>query len=129
MLQAFDSPTPHSTIGKRNESNVPAQSLILLNDPFVAQQASLLAEILMTKFDSHDERLSNLYRRTLGRAPSIAESRAATKFLLEQAMLYQAAAVEESKASQEASPAEHEHLAWADFCHFIFNLKEFRYIE
>ena len=35
FLLAFDTPIPFSTVGRRQVSNVPAQSLILMNDPFV----------------------------------------------------------------------------------------------
>ena len=40
MLVAFDYPTPFSTFGRRNVTNVPAQSLTLMNDPFVLGQAA-----------------------------------------------------------------------------------------
>ncbi len=39
FMLAFDTPVPFSTMGRRNVSNVPAQALILMNDPFVAEQA------------------------------------------------------------------------------------------
>ncbi len=39
MFLAFDAPVPFSCMGRRNASNVPAQALILLNDPLVVQQA------------------------------------------------------------------------------------------
>ena len=32
-------PVPFTAFGRRNVSNVPAQSLSLMNDPFVAEQA------------------------------------------------------------------------------------------
>ena len=44
MFLAFDTPAPFSCMGRRNVSNVPAQALILLNDPFVIEQARLWAE-------------------------------------------------------------------------------------
>ncbi len=39
MMLAFDTPAPFNTIGRRTQSNVPAQALILMNDPFVVGQA------------------------------------------------------------------------------------------
>ena len=39
MFLAFDYPIPFTTIGKRSVSNVPAQALTMLNNPFVLQQA------------------------------------------------------------------------------------------
>src|SRR5262249_54545860 len=35
MMLAFDTPNPFSTVGRRTVSNVPAQALILMNDPLV----------------------------------------------------------------------------------------------
>src|SRR5262249_13004659 len=35
MLLVFDYPTPFTTIGRRGVSNVPAQALALMNNPFV----------------------------------------------------------------------------------------------
>ena len=43
MMLAFDAPIPFNTVGRRNVSNVPAQALILMNDPLVVQQAQLRA--------------------------------------------------------------------------------------
>lgn len=42
-MLAFDTPNPFSTVGRRTVSNVPAQALVLLNDPLVHQQARLWA--------------------------------------------------------------------------------------
>jgi Protein of unknown function (DUF1553) len=44
FLLAFDTPAPFSTVGKRTVSNVPAQALILMNDPFVHNQADVWAK-------------------------------------------------------------------------------------
>jgi len=40
FLLAFDAPVPFQAMGRRNVTNVPAQSLALMNDPFVAEQAA-----------------------------------------------------------------------------------------
>ena len=49
MLLAFDMPIPFSTMGRRNVSNVPAQALTLMNDPFVAQQADVWAKRMLSE--------------------------------------------------------------------------------
>ena len=49
MLLAFDTPIPFSTVGRRQVSNVPAQALILMNDPFVQQQAELWAKTVLAR--------------------------------------------------------------------------------
>ena len=49
MFLAFDFPVPFSTMGRRNVSNVPAQALTLMNDPFVVQQARLWADRVLRR--------------------------------------------------------------------------------
>lgn len=118
MMSAFDAPNPHSTIGDRADSNVPAQSLILLNDPFVVEQAGRLAALLLERDETVDARLDRLYRRTLSRLPTPSESEASGAFLQEQA-----------RARSSEGPWEESPEAWADLCHVMFNLKEFSFIR
>ena len=47
MMLAFDMPQPLSTFGRRTTSNVPAQSLIMMNDPFVVEQSKLWAKRIL----------------------------------------------------------------------------------
>ena len=44
MFLAFDFPTPFTTMGKRSSSNVPAQALTMMNNPFVVQQTAAWAQ-------------------------------------------------------------------------------------
>ncbi|MEQ9069611.1 MAG: DUF1553 domain-containing protein, partial [Gimesia chilikensis] len=59
MMLAYDTPSPFSTMGRRNVSNVPAQALIMMNDPFVIQQARLWGEHIAKnpKLTSDQERI------------------------------------------------------------------------
>ncbi len=43
LMRTFDFPEPFSTVGRRDQTNVPAQSLTLMNDPFLARQAEVWA--------------------------------------------------------------------------------------
>ena len=71
MMLAFDVPTPFTTIGRRNVSNVPAQALILLNDPFVVGQADAWAgRILADAGRTGDQRISVIYRDAFARPPT-----------------------------------------------------------
>lgn len=117
MMLAFDSPNPHQTLGKRNESNVPAQSLILLNDPFVVEQAGRMASRLIEDAPEVEARIAALYLRALARAPSETETRYALAFLQQQAAEIGVAEWRDNSA------------VWADLCHAVFNLKEFMFIE
>jgi hypothetical protein len=117
MMQAFDAPVPHSTMGCRVRSNVPAQSLILMNDPFVVAEAKRLAERLHAEHADDAERLEHLYRLALARSPNAGEADALRAFLDEQTRQY-GESVEDPRAA-----------AWADACHVVMNLKEFTFIE
>lgn len=116
MMLAFDMPTPLSTIGRRTSSNVPAQALIMMNDPFVVQQAQLWAKrILGGPSAASTERVMAAYQTAFGRMPNADEQQAAEAFLATQA-----------KAHGEAQPGE---KAWTDLCHVLFNVKEFIFLN
>ena len=120
MMQAFDAPVPHSTMGRRLESNVPAQSLILMNGPFVVGQSRLLADRLFDECPtSAADRVDRLYLLTLGRPCTAEERDASTAFLRRQAR-------ERSGAGADWRT---DREAWADLCHVMFNLKEFAYVR
>jgi hypothetical protein len=115
LLLAFDTPSPFSTVGRRTVSNVPAQSLILLNDPFVHQQAGLWAKRVLAEGGTPAARVRHLYLAAFARPPTPAEERACLGFLARQARL---------TASGGDAPA-----AWADLAHVLFNAKEFIFLE
>jgi hypothetical protein len=144
MMLAFDTPLPASTVGRRNVSNVPAQALILMNDPFVAEQAKHWAERLRSanearvsasggrespddvadqaatkhKADADAfERVERLYQEAFARPPSETELDAAVEFVQQQAAQHG-----DSKWRQSMA-------AWADLCHVLFNAKEFTFIK
>lgn len=102
FLLAFDAPPPATTMGRRAETNVPAQALALLNDPFVHQAAKRFAQQVCKAAPGFDERLDLAFRRALGRLPRD----------------------EERKALAALHPGD-----WREICHVIFNLKEFRYLR
>src|SRR5262249_61494511 len=81
-LPAFDPPPPLATAGRRDVSNVPAQALILMNDPFVAQQARRWAvRVLAMEGVDASGRVRRMYREAYARPPSEAELNAALHFL------------------------------------------------
>jgi Protein of unknown function (DUF1553)/Protein of unknown function (DUF1549)/Planctomycete cytochrome C len=120
MMLAFDTPIPFTTIGRRNTSNVPAQALILMNDPFVAEQARLWARnLLADKAASPPQRVRRMYLEALSREPSAAETTVAIAFLDQQAR--------EQGVSDEL--ARRDEREWADLGHVMYNSKEFIFIE
>ncbi|MCE9544110.1 MAG: PSD1 and planctomycete cytochrome C domain-containing protein [Planctomycetia bacterium] len=74
MLAAFDTPAPAGPVGRRNVSNVPAQPLILLNDPFVVEQAKRWANaVLADQAATPEARIGRMYAAALSRQPEPAE--------------------------------------------------------
>ncbi len=114
MMLAFDTPIPFNTMGRRNVSNVPAQSLVLMNDPFVIEQADLWAKSLPTG-TAPAEKLRRMYFAAFARAPLPEESADALAFLSEQAN------------ALGASPEDPR--VWADLAHVLFNAKEFIHLN
>lgn len=115
FMTTFDSPTPFSTMGRRNASNVPAQSLILLNDPFVVEQARKWAAQIVEQHDSTDSRVNAMYMTAFARLPTQAEKKVANRFLKTQA----------TKRKVESNDAQ----LWSDFAHALINTKEFIFLR
>ncbi len=84
FLHVFDAPEPLSTRGRRDTTNVPAQSLTLLNDDWVRDQTRRWAERIATVADDHDA-IRTMFESALGRPPSASEVNAALRFLDDQA--------------------------------------------
>jgi hypothetical protein len=115
MMLAFDTPIPFNTIGRRNVSNVPAQALTLMNDPFVVDQANRWAKRSAECADPQ-ERIRQMYLAAFSRPPAADELADANTFLQEQRALYAA-----------QYPADQR--VWADLAHVLFNVKEFIYLN
>ncbi len=118
MMLAFDTPTPFSTVGRRNISNVPAQALILLNDPFVISQARVWAEAVLASPAADDDdavaRVERMYMQAFARPPNAHELAAALQFLQEQL---------------QRRPNANRLDAWADLGHVLLNTKEFVFLN
>jgi hypothetical protein len=112
FLLAFDTPSPFSTVGRRTVSNVPAQALILLNDPFLHQQAQLWARRILAQPSSARERIIRMYESAFTRLPTETELAACLDFLNRQFA---------AQAREEAT--------WTDLAHVLFNVKEFIFVN
>ncbi|MBI2806805.1 MAG: PSD1 domain-containing protein [Planctomycetes bacterium] len=107
FLLAFDTPAPFSTVGRRTVSNVPAQALILMNDPFVHQQAEVWAKRVVAEKGSIEDRVRGMYVDAFARSPNAAELRACMTYL---------------GATPDAR-------RWADLGHVLINTKEFYFVN
>lgn len=119
FLEAFNFPGGKVTQGRRDVTNVPAQALALLNDPFVLQQADVWAQRLVARTDdSIGARIDVLFQTALNRSPADDERQRFERTALELAELHQVP----------PSSLLTSQLVWRDLAHAIFNLKEFIYI-
>ncbi|MDE0165794.1 MAG: PSD1 and planctomycete cytochrome C domain-containing protein [Bryobacterales bacterium] len=120
FLETFDYPNPLVTRGRRDETNVPAQALTMLNDPFVISEARTCAERLLAQpAGSVEERIDDLFRTALGRGPSSQELERFRGLAARLAGLHQVPR-EELLSSL---------TVWKDLAHAVLNLKEFLYVQ
>ena len=120
FLETFDYPVPMVARGSRDVTNVPAQALTLLNDPFVIAEAEECARrLLANPAASVDARVEQLFLTVLGRRPNSVEQERFRGLASEVGSLYQVPR-EELLSSLPV---------WKDLAHSVFNLKEFIYIQ
>ena len=79
FLSVFDVPVPASTKGRRDVTNVPGQSLTMLNDGFVLRMAHRWAERL--EREGEEDRLEAMFLQVVGRPPTPGEVRQAREFV------------------------------------------------
>jgi hypothetical protein len=118
FLEAFNLPKGGVMQGRRDVTNVPAQALALLNDPFLLDQARVWAEKLTTTEASVDARIERMFRVGLGRPPERGERARFAAAVKRFATLHEVAEADVLKSA----------VVWRDVAHTFFNLKEFIYI-
>ena len=112
FLLAFDMPSPFGPKGRRGNSNVPAQSLTLMNDPLVSKLANTWAQKTANQKDSR-KRIEQMVEHAHGKIPSKETTEQLLAFVELQGKEY-------GKMDQRA---------WADLAHALFNLKDFSYLQ
>jgi hypothetical protein len=112
FLLAFDMPSPFGPKGRRSSSNVPAQALTLMNDPFVQRMAVIWAKNTATIQDPN-KRAKHMFEQAVGQIPNESKTNQLLAFLDRQGELY----------------GKKDHRAWNDLAHALFNLKEFSYLQ
>ena len=120
FLELFDFPNPMATRGRRDRTNVPAQALALLNDPFVIEQAKFWAgQLVAADHKSIEERVRSMFHRALGRPPTRNERQRFVSLIRQLAgqNLADDAAILKDKN------------VWQDAAHAVFNMKEVIYIR
>lgn len=107
FMTTFDTPVPFSTMGRRNVSNVPAQALVLMNDPFVAEQAKLWAERALAAEEDSRQRIEWMYQSAFGRLPTTDEAKLSLEFVGDGTDV----------------------KTWTNFAHSLINTKEFVFLR
>ena len=94
-------------MGRRNVSNVPAQALTLMNDPFVVQQSRDWAKRAIEHSDEAQERIQWMYAAAFAREPNAPELEFALEFV----------------------DGETDVDRWSAFAHALINTKEFIFLR
>jgi hypothetical protein len=118
VMTMFDAPEPTQSIGERSVTTVPTQALAMMNSPFVRQQAEkLFARIRPSKEAPITEAIDRGYQITFGRSPTDSEEAQMLAF------------IEQQRAVLGADSPETTDKALVEFCHVLFCLNEFIYID
>ena len=116
FMLTFDTPSPFSSMGRRNVSNVPAQALIMMNDPFVAMQAEHWASrAVKTVPVDPRARIAWMYETAFARTATEAELDLALSFINHQA--------------QDRSVTIDHLDVWVQLAHALMNTKEFVFLR
>ena len=120
MMLAFDAPIPFTAMGRRNVSNVPAQALILLNDPFVVEQSRPLGRPRprRARREPVRPRLRDV-PRLLRPAPRRRRGRRLTRL----------PRIPGSRAWPPPDAWKTDRRVWADLAHVLLNSKEFLFLD
>jgi hypothetical protein len=120
FLQVFDAPKPFTTLGRRDVTNVPAQSLALLNSLFVIDQSKKwAAAVVHDGSDCAATRVRRMFDTTFARQPSDQEIAAASEYL---SVLIRDRKIRTDELLISAP-------VWQDFAQSLFNFKEFIYLR
>ena len=120
FLALFNQPDPKIPTGRRDVTNTPAQSLALLNDPFVIElSARWAANLAPQPSPTPRERVAIMFRAALGRDPTPDESQRWARAVEDLATLH----------NLDNSDIMGSQILWQDIAHALFNTKEFLYLR
>ena len=118
MMTMFDAPEPTQSIGARSVTTVPTQSLVMMNSPFVRQQAEkLFARIRPAPDTPLESSIDKGSEIALGRTPTATERSRMLAFIQQQRT---ADGSEVAKSTKDGL---------VEFCHVLLCLNEFVYID
>jgi hypothetical protein len=119
-LAIFDGADPSTSTPTRTASTTPLQALYLLNDPFVHQQAELVARRILTTLTSDAGRIEFAYQLLFARGPAEDELAAGERFLTDAKSLLK----DNGMRTEQLEPE-----AWQAYIRSLFRLNEFVYLD
>ncbi len=120
FLELFDLPNAMATRGARDRTNVPAQALAFLNDPFVVEQSKQWGQQLTQgPPESVADRTDRMLRICLGRPPTSEEQTRLAELVQQMAEIHQVTP-EDVLSSRSV---------WQDVAHTILNMKELIFLR
>ena len=118
LMSTFDVANPNSCTVKRPETFVPQQTLFALNSEFIQDRAAKIALATSHAPDQNPtQRVSELFRRILGRDPKTDEVLLAMKL------------IDESKPTGIEDQSSDPETAWAQLAHALLASNEFTFID
>ncbi|MFV2067389.1 MAG: DUF1549 domain-containing protein, partial [Pirellulales bacterium] len=121
LLATFDFADPNLVRGERTTTTVPAQSLFLMNSPFLIDRARQIADRLLgdDRFASDRERIEELFLRALGRPAEREEFEQAFQYL---------AAFPQLEGGAESPPQRIRLDSWSSLCQALLGSNEFLFL-
>jgi hypothetical protein len=114
FMLTFDMPSPFGPKGRRSNSNVPAQALALMNDPFIIGQAGIIADRSLAVPDqAAEQRIALMVERVHGVVPTDQQIEQLQQFLDVQAKAY----------------GKEDKRVWVDLAHALLNMKAFYFLQ
>jgi hypothetical protein len=111
FLTVFDMPNASTPFGRRNVTTVPAQSLAMMNSPFVLEQAGVWGKAILAQPVEFAARINAAHERAFGRPATAREQ------------TWAAATFADFATDSQDSPE-----AWKAFCHIMLNRKALIYV-
>ena len=124
MFTTFDAPTGEQCLCARETSNSPMQALTTMNDVVATEAAQATGKLIASVAGNDDQRLDQLYLRTLARTPDNEERALMQRFLTAQRARLQVKELDAAKITGDAK-ASLDAALWTLVARTVFNLDEF----
>lgn len=111
LLALLDFPNATAPVGKRSQTTVPTQALMMFNSAFVVEMTERAARNWLRTTTNEEDRLNAMYRVLLTRDPTTEERSACHAYLSQSRRI-----LEEQKA-------------WETLCHALILSNEFMYVR